>query len=208
MGHQSKTARLRCPLCNCSLENDTPFAFLSYEYLIQLQMVTTDSWDNLKFDKMPEYFSHENSVFNENNVSYDNHHDPVGHIKDLIYFLRDIMPTEICKDFDKKLYELNKIGKNGSANFAWYRGLNWRHASLHLRELLSSFFINKDIAKAFDALFEMLAEIHLFHYVNFDRAAEDFELIRVRYSALLFAYTLQLKETISADHIHKLFVFT
>jgi len=91
-------------------------------------------------------------------------HSPVGHFKSFF------SPFIFCGEKNK--------GANPETRFStywciwwfpykFYQHYQWRKVSLHFTELFSMIWMHKETKKAFDSLFELLKEIHLFNYVHF-----------------------------------------
>lgn len=84
--------------------------------------------------------------------------------------------------------------KNPCCFFKHYHCSNYllifRTFSFVIRQLLSG-------------VFELLTEINLFNYINWDRRSPNFDVICVRYCLVVFLYARQLNATFTSIEVQK-----
>lgn len=200
----------RCGECTFMFCRAMGFAFLDWNLLCEIKRCSVTNWAQTHFDDISEHLELWKTLDTDSFMTYDNHHNIVGHFQTIFEVIRSVLPEHHAESFANSLYNLTRISAKTQPRGAklpdhkFYRGFHWRMVSLNIDHLLEPFWYNTTVANSFDALFKMFTEIHLFNYVHWDRMDELFLAIRARYAVVLFQFTEQLRHCIPASEIHKL----
>ena len=215
-----------CGECNFSKQSKIKGKtthFLDQQYLLPLEEVNSKNWYSIRSEEMPSYIKlvaeAEMSL-----LSYDNHHNMVGHIKKQYSILHAKATTLKKQDIvNQRSFDLvgidsavlEKPNKKDKLRRKWpYQGWQWRLLSLHFKEIFKDVF-EENFEKQLFVMFDLLNEIHLVNYMHFDRNAKDFNLLIERYWIIITCYGIQLdllykgteyEESIDDVYLHKIMV--
>ena len=207
----SNSSLARCGECTAILSNDVPYAFLDWVILCKTRPISVREWNHSRFDDMPSHLEGWAADGEDQNfVSYDNHHNVVGHVQNLFKLLDSLIPSGFRLILKARMYKLTRVTSEtqprGSSLEDWkfYRGFQWRLVSLHLSDLFADAWSTPGTRSAFETLFSLLTEIHLFNYIHWDRQSDHFNTIRLRYCLVLFMYTMQIRACFTAEEASQL----
>ena len=184
----------RCGECNFVLCSQISTYFLDWTIISSTVLVTSANWSSVRYQDPPPHLHMWNSTQSSDFASYDNHHSVVGHIKNLYSMLMCLVPPSDLPHLYVELQRVSRVhhpeGKKDPT--LRFKGFHWRKASLHFKEIFNDVWA-EEVRESFSVLFELLKEIHIFNYIDWNRRSEGFADLRARYLCVLFCYTLQLK---------------
>lgn len=124
-------------------------------------------------------------------LSYDNMHNFGGFIEDEVLLLMDILPQQYRSAVRAKLETIT--GKESTDGYFYFKFFNWRQISLNLSNIFIEYTL-EHINGPLQTLFELNTEIHLYHYINFNRDGPQSKIVRLRYCFIIFMLTQQLRQ--------------
>ena len=142
-------------------------------------------------------------------LTYDNHHNYVGHVRDLFLLIRGLFDNDTIAQglIDQRLFALTHVdattkpGGKSLNSWSFYKGKHWRLVSLHFHSIFEDLWASTSV---FENLFACLTEIHLLNYLHWDRFHNSLKTVILRYQLLLFIYTEQLQQLFTVDELNNL----
>ena len=207
----------RCGECSYLFIKNTPYRFLNWECLMKCVPVNSRNFKSFRTTILTALLKNSSELSELGLMSYDNLHNCVGHLKEIISLLISIVSKGDKKEVAEKvsLYTGIRTSTLLHANdcFFYFKGFHWRKLSLHLHDVFLPLCSSEKIRKSLSSLFDMVTEIHIFNYIHWNRESKYFEILRLRYCLLLFMYAYQLRdvfdetqiENLDTVYIHKIF---
>ena len=193
----------RCGECSWLFSKLIEYGCLDWGTLIECEVILFNNWNAHRHSPMPSTIRELSGLSVLGSLCYDNLHCCGGHTKDVAKLLISLLSECDREEVYSKLYDLTKVKicSDESNPFKYFKYYHWRLISLKFDEIFLEYCSNTQKHKELSVLLELLNEIHLFNYINWNRRNPDFEVMRLRYALILFMYTYQLKLVFTSEQV-------
>ena len=183
----------RCGECSYLFIVCCPYRFLDWMEITKSEIINSSNWNSHRNVEMPSFIHLASTLSELGLITYDNLHFVGGHLKEFTSLISSLVPNVNQPYLLRKFKEIT-----GKESDYYYQSWHWRKLSLHFKDIFLPLCTNS-MKDSLSCLFELITEIHIFNYIHWDRNSDDFEILRLRYTVLLFMYTYQLKDVFSAE---------
>ena len=205
----------RCGECDSVMSSRIGYYFLDWGVISECKIVTVENWNKVRYADPPRHLHLWKSTASTSVISYDNHHTFVGHLKNLFKLLVDVTPPDDVEEVYNRMRTISRVHASSKDKdpTRFFKGYHWRRASLKFEQVFEHVW-GDNVHPSFKVLFELLREIHIFNYVEWESDSHPTGDLQTRYLCLLFMYTKQIRVLFSPEkaqllntlYMHKLLV--